>query len=122
MSQDNRCSCPTPPGGEVICEANQMPFCIITPDGQKHAICKTPLKTANALELINWVLSEVKQEYRSEDAVVGEGDIDILKARIFKAGGYTVAFSLTLQMVLALEKIERSHGFENDRLTDEVEV
>ncbi|WP_315823881.1 hypothetical protein [Paraflavitalea speifideaquila] len=56
------------------------------------------------------------------DAVIGEKEVEILKAGIYKAGGLTVTFKLTLQMVVAIEKIERPHGFETDRLADEVEV
>ncbi len=48
MSQGNRCSCPIPPGGEVICEAHQMPFFVSLPPMASvmlfvKLLCKRPV-------------------------------------------------------------------------------
>lgn len=37
----NNCKCPKPPGGETICEANQIAICRIR-NGEIEALCITP--------------------------------------------------------------------------------
>src|SRR5262245_9606077 len=119
MPTEQRCPCPFPPGGEVICEHDEMPFCIVTKDGKRKAICKRLTQTTSHLELINEVLSVIMQTERPPLLEVKTDDFEILEKEYYETAEYVVNFALTDRVRQSLEYLMDSYnrGYDYDKTT-----
>ena len=56
---ENSCDCPTPPGGRIQCEDQQVAICRVR-EGKVYGQCKTPPKgSSEGVPLRVWILSEL---------------------------------------------------------------
>jgi hypothetical protein len=78
------CECPSPPGGIVKCENNQVAICEIR-DGKVNAQCKTPPKgKTRGSALRAWLLSE----FLKRPVEVAEYESNAELQRIILSGQY----------------------------------
>jgi hypothetical protein len=76
-SGKNYCKCPVPPGGVVVCEANQLAICRVV-GGTVESECHDPPAFSTDLEFSNWVLSKVIDTWRDPYQSLSPTDLDIL--------------------------------------------
>lgn len=112
----NRCNCPTPPGGVVICEGNQMALCIIQ-DGQAIQRCINPpqnryYREYSALEIVNWAIEKITNEKRILTEEVEQSYLDMLKGGAYEVYNYRVTFSLPPKILRALDDLD--NGLSNN--------
>jgi hypothetical protein len=82
---ENSCDCPTPPGGQIKCEDNQVAICRVK-DGKVYGQCKTPPSSAQkGIALRAWILTKLLQ------TTVRPEEIDRLPKyqKILSEGRYT---------------------------------
>ncbi|MFT3705202.1 MAG: hypothetical protein QM802_22740 [Agriterribacter sp.] len=108
MPNQQRCPCPYPPGGEVICEHDEMPFCLVTPDGKRKFICKRLKQNVSHVALLNEVLSIVYQLQRPASAALNTDDFEVLEKQYFEAGEYIINFTMTTEVRQSLEYLINS--------------
>ncbi len=94
-SGKNSCKCPVPPGGVVVCEANQLAICRVV-GGKPDMECHNPPAPSTDLEFSNWVLSKVMDTSRDPNRSLSLADLDILAHRRYDdpATQTTVTFAL----------------------------
>ena len=102
----NSCDCPNPPGGRVICRADQLAVCRVK-DGKAESQCvdkptysqSVPPPTREQM-LKNWALAEIKREQRDPLTEISFGDDDILRSGAYydPRTGETVTFSLPAEV------------------------
>ena len=78
----NTCKCPVPPGGVIVCEANQLAICRVV-GGRIESECYDPPAPSTDLEFSNWVLSKVTDTWRDPYQLLSPVDLDILAKRRF---------------------------------------
>ena len=111
----NRCNCPQPPGGIVICENNQMALCIIK-DGEAIQRCINPPQNRynieyTPVELINWALEIITDQPRLKAELVEPYFVEILKSGRYQSNKNIVTFSLPPRILNALDELD--NGFTN---------
>jgi len=85
LRADKICDCESPPGGQIRCEDNQIPFCIVK-DGRVFGVCRTPPVSQNrGNELRAWVLSQVT----GVETKAQEVQNNAAKKQILDAGSFT---------------------------------
>lgn len=100
------CECPSPPGGTVKCEDDQIAFCIVK-NGKAIHQCITPIETRNSYSLVNWTLGQITGDYRSNSTTITTEDIGILEARKYESGSVQIRFALPSTILKALDEIVR---------------
>lgn len=109
----NVCNCPTPPGGQVVCEPRQMAVCIIENGIARHQ-CLDPINDRDPFALVNWALSEVTGEPRNSFTRVTGEDLKILIDGNYRTARLRATFSLPDKIKYAVDFIIRNRGG-NDR-------
>jgi hypothetical protein len=110
MPINNVCNCPHPPGGQVVCEPNQMAVCIIV-NGQARQQCLNPPdEINNALALVTWALSEITIERKRSYSSITNQEIRILASGEYNFNNISVTFSLPQKIKTALEEIINNRG------------
>ena len=91
----NRCPCPNPPGGEVVCDDGDLAICRVV-DGQAYSECVSPPRALTANQLSHWVLEEVTGIKRPFDQLLSPADRRILQSGLYRddARGLRVTFTL----------------------------
>ena len=91
----NTCQCPSPPGGQVTCEAYQLAVCSVR-NGVTHAACYTPASAVNSpLKLNNWALEIVMGSPRSlEQSLTADETIILASATFQRSDGSFVHFRM----------------------------
>lgn len=91
------CQCPSPPGGQVSCEAYQLAVCSIR-NGVTHAACYTPTSAVNSqLNLNNWTLEIVTGSPRSLEKSLTAHEKGILERATYeRRDGTLVHFHMPL--------------------------
>ena len=116
----NVCNCETPPGGQAICEPNQLAICRVK-NGVAQMQCLNPPTTVAIqnltewkLQMANWVLSIITSSDRSETTAVTPTDWQLLASGRSEdsSTGEVVTFSLPeeLRSVLTLRAQERAQA------------
>lgn len=83
MPGKNICSCPAPPGGQVICESHQAAFCRVV-NGNVQQGCSDPpdvssMSIAQGKRLLdNWALSIITRIPRRPDSPILPHEMQIL--------------------------------------------
>src|SRR5688572_19629807 len=105
----NTCHCPTPPGGQVVCETHQLAVCIIE-DGQARMQCLDPIKTDNSLTLVNWALSQITGEVRAQFSIIDNRETSLLAQGRYWVLNKEVTFSLPPKLKDAVQEVMRGRG------------
>jgi hypothetical protein len=81
----NSCDCPNPPGGTVVCEADQLAICRVK-NGKTQAECVTPPPNLKGHALKAWALGVITKKKRSLTGVprLDNEDREILEAGEFE--------------------------------------
>ena len=88
----NSCPCPNPPGGKVICEANQLAICKIV-DGKLIQRCLNPISTRISKDLINWTINKITDKPTQSRQVSNQDLLMLLKGE-YTDDKQTVKFNL----------------------------
>lgn len=75
----NRCNCPQPPGGHVVCDVDQLAICRVE-NGNVQTMCLTPPRTNSSLFLVHWCLFMVAEDVYRVRRSRPEYGIDILRS------------------------------------------
>lgn len=98
----NSCQCPTPPGGQVNCGADQLAICRVK-DGQVQSECVDQPKYLATLRPDerdtvrgNWALRIITGAYRQEDQELSDEDRRVLLSGKYRSddGRENVTFTL----------------------------
>lgn len=76
------CKCPSPPGGTVTCEPDQLAICRIE-NGQIEAVCVDPPSSVqyilNFTNYLNWALIQITGAQRSPSTTVDPDEMALLR-------------------------------------------
>lgn len=100
----NTCSCPEPPGGQVVCELNQIAICNIQ-NGQVRHFCLDPIQSIKPEATINWLIEQITGEYRSEINRITNQEIAFLVLGKYTSIERDVTFSLPYDVKYALSEV-----------------
>ena len=82
---ENVCDCPSPPGGQIQCDNNQVAFCRIS-EGKVIGTCKAPPRDQReGTRLQAWVILELTGERVSPDDISKRPELK----RIITQGEFT---------------------------------
>lgn len=83
MPVKNIIECNNPPGGQIVCEPNQIAVCGVI-EGVIRRECLDPPSGGSPTSLINWTLGKITNEYRNADTAISINDLHTLSS-----GSYT---------------------------------
>jgi len=84
MGFNNICDCPNPPGGQAVCEPNQLAICRVKNGVAQMQCLNPPVISAPVgspgwqLAMQNWVLSAVTGEHREPGRSLGPAELQLL--------------------------------------------
>lgn len=94
----------------MVCEAHQMAFCIIR-NGIPYPRCIDPKRYLDDVALVNWALSLIKEQTRSQTQSISHEDFQILRSGEYSEGTrYQVTFSLPMSIKTAINNINENRG------------
>jgi hypothetical protein len=104
----NMCPCPNPPGGQIVCSADQLAICGFR-DGSIVSGCfDKPLQARHAeskgeadLIVANWSLSMITGVSRPFLQSLGDEDLQLLQSGEYRSGATLIKFSLPEDIELA---------------------
>ena len=105
----NRCNCPNPPGGVVICENNQMALCVIQ-HGEIIQRCINPPQQGTPVEIVNWTLVKIMSEKRALSKPVEQYLVTMLKSGSYRSDKRNVTFSLPPIIQNAVEELDNTNN------------
>lgn len=81
------CTCPSPPGGHIVCEDDQFGMCAWK-DGKKVGGCldvprdvvRIEDSRARNIATLNWVLTKITGQVRAYDQTIDEGELKMLQS------------------------------------------
>ncbi|HVI43415.1 MAG TPA: hypothetical protein VM802_01030 [Chitinophaga sp.] len=111
----NRCNCPLPPGGQVVCERNQMAICIVR-NGQAIHQCLDPGSIKGDAALLNWALAQITGRESLRTNSVHPPDLQMLTKGTYRDGKTMVNFSLTQDMQDALFRLTQGGNTTSDEM------
>lgn len=97
----NRCPCENPPGGETVCEDNQIAMCIVENGVARH-MCLNVSELGSNSEILNSVLSNIFKHERSWNQEITPSDMVLLSQGSFKYGRKNFTFKLNDKVKKAL--------------------
>lgn len=111
----NICNCPKPPGGQVVCENNQLALCIIE-NGEVILRCMNPPQNRfyqqyNSLNLVNWTLESITSQHRELEQYVEIQELNMLKTGYFEDFRKKVNFTLTRRLLMAIFEVENDSNY-----------
>lgn len=100
----NTCNCPDPPGGQVVCDSDQIAICRVK-NGRAEYLCISPPRAIQLaverqgfdrgnLAVANWVLSVVTGEDRDPEQSLSGYDLHVLDQEQYETGDGTITFRL----------------------------
>lgn len=111
MARKNICNCPNPPGGQVVCEENQMAICIVQ-NGQSTYQCLSPISDISPIVQINWALTQITGYARNYYSKIENKDLIMLIDGFYRRQNEMVSFHLPEYIEIAVYKIltDRTKG------------
>lgn len=83
MALKNVCNCPRPPGGQAVCDSDQLAICRVL-SGQIYTECHSMPRNISSNEAAsNWVLGKVTNMQRSAQQQLNPDDLYILNTGHF---------------------------------------